>query len=58
MASYRTLKDDEAAKAVELVEGFEALVVDGKLTAIIAGPLRIYADKGSLVISQQEELKQ
>ena len=57
MASYKTLKGEEAAVAVGKVKGWEPLVVDGQLTAIIAGPLRIYADKGQIIVSEQEDFQ-
>ena len=53
MARYVTLEVEAAALAVEKA-GFEPLIVDGKLMAVIAGPLRIYASKDQIVVSQQE----
>ena len=54
MPRYRTLNADEGANAVARIKDFEPLVIDGKLMAIIAGPLRIYANKDVLVVSEKE----
>lgn len=54
MARYRTLEVEAAALAVEEA-GFEPLIVDGKLMAVIAGPLRIYASKDQIIVSEQQE---
>lgn len=56
MASYKTLTGEEAAQAIERA-GMEPLLVDGKLVAIISGPLRIYANKDQIVVSEQEPSK-
>ncbi len=53
MARYKTLEVEAAAAAVEKA-GFEPLIIDGKLMAVIAGPLRIYSSKDQIVVSAQE----
>ena len=53
MARYKTLDVEAAAAAVEKA-GFEPLIIDGKLMAVIAGPLRIYSSKDQIVVSAQE----
>lgn len=57
MPRYKTLSSEEAEAAVAKVDGLEPLVVDGKLQAIIVGTLRIYPNKDTLVVSQQEASK-
>ena len=54
MASYKTLTVNDAAAALTATKDFEPLIVDGKLVAIIAGPLRIYASKEGLLIGKLE----
>ena len=55
MPSYRTLDNEVAAKAINNKDGLEALIVDDKLMGVIAGNLRIYADKGMLKVSAEEK---
>lgn len=55
MARFKTLHGEDAANAVNKIEGLEAVIVDGQLMAVIAGPLRIYANKDKLIVSEQED---
>ena len=54
MARYKTLEVEAAAAAVEKA-GFEPLIIDGKLMAVIAGPLRIYSSKGEITVSEEQK---
>ena len=55
MARYRTLEIvDEIAQAITSIDGLEPIIVDGVLTGIIAGTLRVYAIKDKLHVSAQE----
>jgi hypothetical protein len=54
VARYKTLNPEEAADAIDSLEGLEAIVADGKLSAIIAGRFRIYPLKDVLVVSKLE----
>lgn len=55
MPRYKTLGAGDAEKAIEQVAGLEPLVIDGKLMAVIVRPLRIYAQKDGLIVSERED---
>lgn len=52
---YVTLKLEDADRAIKQVAGFEPLIVDDKLVAVIVGGLRIYPKSGELLVSEQRE---
>ena len=53
MPRYRTLDVDNAEAELQQ-RNLEAIIADGKLIAVIANGLRIFPDKGALVITMQE----
>ena len=54
MPRYKTLDVKQSEEALAEIKGLEAIIVDDRLSAIVAGKLRIYASKDVLVISRQE----